>query len=266
MTRAPDPFAHRLYAGSVMHMRLRPRTHQFRYRVFTSYLDIDRLDDLERLRFMSVDRFNLMSFRTRDHGPRDGTALRPWVDRQLAAHGGPPATRVMLLSFPRLLGYAFNPISVYYCFGADGALESLIYEVKNTFGDQHAYVCGAEVSGDGAARHERRKALFVSPFIDMDQVYRFTAPPPDDRLAMRIRQHDGEGDLLIATMNGKARDLDDRTILAMVARQPLMTFGIMAGIHWEALKLYLKGAPFRRYPGSDKAFADARGLAKSHDI
>jgi DUF1365 family protein len=254
MVAFTDPFEPRFYQGHVMHMRLRPRAHQFRYRVFTSYLDIDRLEETAAgPRLFSVDRFNLLSFHRADHGPRDGSDLRPWVEALCTRAGRPKPERIMLLSVPRVLGYAFNPLSVYFCHGPDGRLETIIYQVKNTFGDQQPYVLPVEAGPDGAIRHEQQKGMFVSPFIPMEQTYRFTLRPPGERLAMRIRQGDRAGELLIATQNGVALPLADASILRLVVRDPVMTRKVIGGIHWEALRLFLKGAPFRRYPGEERA-------------
>ena len=244
----PEPC---LYRGHVMHMRLTPFKHQFRYRVFTLLLDIDRLEETAAATpWLRLDRFGLVAFRNRDHGPRDGGPLRPWVDSQLAANGRPPADRVMLLSFPRILGYVFNPLSVYFCYGPEGSLETVIYEVKNTFGDQHPYVLAADQAEDGAARHDQEKGFFVSPFIGMDQTYRFTIRPPGERLAVKIRQHDTKGPWLIATQSGSRRPLTGRALLGAWASHPLMTLKVMGAIHWQALKLWIKGASFRRYRGA----------------
>ncbi len=240
-----------LYRGHVMHMRLAPFRHRFRYRVFSLLVDIDRLEeDLGGLRLLRLDRFGPLSFHRRDHGPRDGSDLRPWVDALLARHGRPAASRVMLLSFPRILGYTFNPLSVYFCLDASGALESVIYEVKNTFGDQHPYVLAADPGADGAGRQEQAKGFFVSPFIGMDQTYRFTIRPPGERLAVRIRQHDAAGPMLIATQSGTRRALSDAQLARAWGAHPLMTLKVIGAIHWQALRLWLKGAPFRRYPGA----------------
>lgn len=248
------PLEPKLYQGHVMHMRLRPKPHQFRYRLFTAYLDIDRLQETaDRLRFLSVDTFNLFTFRLADHGPRDGSALRPWVEKHLAKVDQPRPARIMVLSVPRVLGYAFNPLSVYFCFSAEDRLESVLYQVKNTFGDQQPYVLRAESGPDGSIRHVQTKEMFVSPFIPMEQTYRFTLRPPGEKLALRIRQGDEAGELLIATQNGHALPLTDFSILKLVARNPLMTRKVIAGIHWEAARLFLKGAPFRRYPGESAA-------------
>ncbi|MEO1491254.1 MAG: DUF1365 domain-containing protein [Pseudomonadota bacterium] len=239
-----------LYQGHVMHMRMTPFAHKFRYRVFSMLLDIDRLEETCRpLRLLSLDRFNLLSFHRRDHADRDGSALRPWVEAQLAAHERPVPHRIWLLSFPRILGYAFNPLSVYFCENASGDLESVVYEVKNTFGDQHPYVVDATADGDGASRHGHGKGFFVSPFIGMDQTYRFTLRQPGARLALKIRQHDGDGPWLIATQSGVRRPLTDRALLAQWAMHPLMTVKVITAIHWQALKLWLKGATFHRYRG-----------------
>jgi DUF1365 family protein len=239
-----------LYPGHVMHMRLTPFAHRFRYRVFSLLLDIDRLEETAAgLRLLALDRFGLLSFHRRDHGPRDGSDLRPWVDRLLAGAGRPRPARVTLLSFPRILGYAFNPLSVYFCEDASGRLESVIYEVKNTFGDQHPYVLAADDGEDGAARHDQPKGFFVSPFIGMDQTYSFTVRKPGERLAVRIRQGDAAGPWLIATQNGRRVALTDRNLLAAWAGHPLMSFKVIGAIHWQAFRLWLRGATFRRYPG-----------------
>lgn len=247
-----------VYAGHVMHMRLRPRAHRFRYRMFTFLLDVDRLAETAAgLRLLSVNRRGVFAHWDRDHGPRDGTPLRPWVEARLAEAGRPAPARIRLLAMPRMLGFVFNPLSVYFCEDAAGRLESLVYEVKNTFGDQIPYVVDAR--GEGMRRHRQGKAMFVSPFIGMDQTYRFDVSPPGERLAIRIKQGDAEGDLLIATQSGERRALSDRTLAGLLASQPLMSFKVIAGIHWEALRLALKRAPFRRYPGADGAFSDAHG-------
>lgn len=249
---AADPFAPRLYQGEVMHMRLQPFAHQFRYRVFTLLLDVDRLQETAAgLRLLAVDRPGVFSFRRADHGPRDGSALRPWVEARLAEAGRPAPARIMLLSIPRLLGYSFNPLSVFFCHDAGGALESVIYEVKNTFGDQHPYVLPAAPDADGAVRHAQPKEFFVSPFIGMDQTYRFTIRPPGEKLAVRIKQADAKGDYLIATQNGVAEPLTDRALARIARRAPLTTFKIIAAIHWQALRLWLKGAKFLGHPGDD---------------
>ncbi|MBX2855864.1 MAG: DUF1365 domain-containing protein [Rhodobacteraceae bacterium] len=250
-------FAPRIFTGSVMHLRLRPKRHQFRYGVFAIWLDVDRLaETLDPLRWFGRERFNLFGFRLRDHGPRDGSGLRPWVEARLRSEGtlGPtdaPPARIMLLSFPRVLGYVFNPLSVYYCYDADGALRWLIYEVKNTFGDQHPYPLAIETDPDGLSRHDQAKEFFVSPFIDMEKTYRFTIAPPGDRLSIRIKEADAEGEYLIACWNGAAEPLSDAMLWRRFLSHPLVTLKVMAGIHWEAVRLALKGVRFLGHPGDE---------------
>lgn len=234
-----------------MHFRFRPKRHQFRHRVFTLLLDLDRLDEtLADVRCIRRNRPWVMSFYDRDHGARDGSALRPWVDGHLAAKGLPRPERVLLLSFPRLFGYAFNPLSVYFCYGPSG-LDVVLYEVKNTFGDQVAYVL--PVTRADRVIQVQQKEMYVSPFIEAAQTYVFTLRPPGEDLSLRIRQHGQDGPVLIATQSGKARPLTDRALLGQLARDPLMTFKIMALIHWHALRLWLKGVPFiPSTPGLDE--------------
>lgn len=245
---------HRLYVGEVMHMRLRPFHHKFRYSVFTALLDIDRLKDAES-RLMKIDRFGLFSFRSTDHGARDGSALRPWVEARLAEAELARPARIMLLSMPRFLGFAFNPLSVFFCYDAKGRFESIVYEVKNTFGDQIPYVVDVR-EAKGAAQHEHPKEMFVSPFIEMNQTYRFTTAAPDDRLAIRIKQGDGTegGDYLIATQNGDRRPLSDAMLARLIFSHPLAAVKVIVAIHWQALRLWLKGAKFLGHPGDENVF------------
>ena len=241
-----------LYVGKVMHHRLRPVAHRFTYGVFSLFLDLDELPHLKQhLRLLGIERRGLLGFRNRDHGPRDGSQLRPWVLAELARHGVPlgQETRVRLLCFPRLLGYVFNPLSIYFCY-REACLVAVLYEVKNTFGGQHTY--GFALGPGALARHGCRKAFYVSPFIEMAARYEFSLRAPDTRLAVAIREHDAEGCFLVATQRGERRPLTDRALLVALARNLLMTFKVIAGIHLEALRLWLKGAPYvPRVPPDD---------------
>lgn len=253
MTAAPVPFAAGcLYLGRVMHARFKPCQHRFVYRVFSLYLDIDRVAELAaKLRLFSAGRFNLFSFHAKDHGPRDGSALRPWVERQLAAHdialdGG----AVRLLCFPRILGYVFNPLSVYFCHGPDGALRAVLYEVRNTFGQSHCYLVRVP-AGHGAGlplTQSATKCFHVSPFLDLAGEYRFHLRAPGESLSLAIRESDAEGEILLATQVGQRAGLSDRALLSAFLRHPLMTLKIVLAIHWQALKLWRKGAVFHRLP------------------
>jgi DUF1365 family protein len=241
-----------LYVGEVMHRRLRPVAHRFVYRVFSILVDLDELPTLDRrLRLFAHNRFGVFALRDRDHGPRDGTPLRPWVEAVCARFGIDIADgRIFLHCFPRVLGLGFDPLSIYWCQGADGAPKAILYEVKNTFGDQHVYfvrVDGVPRPGQ-ALRHARDKIFHVSPFIGMEARYAFKLHEPGDRLSIAINETGPGGTILVATHRGDRRPLDDRTLLRAFLSYPVLTLKVLGGIHWEALKLWLKGAQFHSRP------------------
>lgn len=239
-----------LYLGDVVHKRLRPVRHRFRYRVFSLLLDLDEIDRLP-LRWFAHNRFALFSLFDRDHGPRDGSPLRPWVEAKLADAGLDGAGgAIRLLCFPRLLGYVFNPLSIYFCHHRDGRLLAILYEVKNTFGDQHGYLFPVDrpLPADGVLRQRCAKGFYVSPFIGMDADYRFRIQVPGDRLAVLIRETVPDGEVLIATLTGRRAPLNDRSLLRAWRGHPLMTIKVIVAIHWEAFRLFLKGAVFHHRP------------------
>ena len=233
-----------------MHRRTRPRAYAFVYRVFNICLDIDRIGETAAgLRWFSYNRFNLFSFRDRDHGPRDGTSLRAWIDRQLAAAGLRDAgANVRLLCMPRVLGYGFDPLSVWYCHDRAGALRAVLYEVKNTFGGQHGYLFPVDPNRSGPVDHEADKIFHVSPLIAMNARYRLRVASPSDTLAVLIRESDDEGEFLVATLTGTRRAMTDSALLRLFFTVPLMSLKIIAAIHWHAAKLILRGVKFHRRP------------------
>jgi DUF1365 family protein len=248
-----------LYFGEVMHARLKPMGHRFSYRVMSLLIDLDRLEAADRQsRLFGVNRRALYSFCEADHGERDGSALRRYAQRRAAEHdidlaGG----RVLLLCYPRLLGFTFNPLSVYFCYRADGGLALLIYEVRNTFGEIHAYALAVkpgEISAAGV-RQVQDKQFYVSPFIKMAMRYHFRLSPPGEHVRLRILETDREGPLLAATFNGRRRELTTVALLRSFFALPLVTLKIVAAIHWQAMRLWLKGA--RLAPRPDAAFANA---------
>ncbi len=217
-----------LYESTVMHHRVRPFRHRFTYRVFSLLLDVDELPALgRRLRLFSHNRFNLFSFRDRDFGAGDGGPPRAWVER--------------------VLGYVFNPLSVYYVHDTSGVLRAILYEVTNTYRDRHSYLLPVE-EGAATIRQQCDKNMYVSPFIGMEARYHFTLGVPGETLAVAIREQTPEGNVLFAALSGVRKPLTDGILLRMFVRHPLMTLKVIGGIHWEALKLWRKGARVFRHP------------------
>ena len=246
-----------LYFGEVMHARLRPVRHRFVYRVVSLYIDLDEREVLaRRLRLLGIGRNRVFGFLERDHGPRDGTPLRPWIDAQLAEAGVDlDGGAVRLLCFPRLWCQVFNPLTVWFCFHRDGGLRAPLYEVSNTFGEHHHYLIPvpAGTNADGVIRQSCGKAFYVSPFLPEAARYHFRLRVPDARLRLGIQHRAEAGDVLIAAQSGRRRDLTDRNLLRAVVQHPLMNVKVFAGIHWEALRLWRKGARFHRRPAPPPA-------------
>ena len=243
-----------LYAGKVMHQRLKPRRHRLSYRMFFLLLDLDEIDTLSnQLHLLSHNRFNLFSFVDGDHGDGSGGSLKAYVEGQLEAAGIETGGAIRLLSMPRMLGYAFNPISIYFCHDRQDDLAAILYEVNNTFGQRHSYLIPV---GDVRVRDERQgtvrqrcdKRFYVSPFMGMGMDYRFRIGPPGENVALHITGGDGEGPLIVASFSGKRRALTDGTLLRAFFSYPLLTLKVVAGIHWEALLLWAKGVRLHERP------------------
>jgi uncharacterized protein len=234
-----------LYFGEVMHARLKPVGHRFHYRVMSLLIDLDRLDAADRQSLLfGVNRAAPYSFNEADHGDRNGSPLRDYAQRRATEHGiDLSGGRVLLLCYPRLFGYNFNPLSVYFCYHADRRLVLVIYEVRNTFGDIHAYALPVDPDTTSAAgiRQEQDKLFYVSPFIEMAMRYHFRVLPPGDSVKLRILETDKEGPLLAATFSGRRRPLNTTELLRSFLALPIVTAKVIAAIHWEALRLWLKG-------------------------
>ena len=234
-----------LYTGHVTHHRFKPVDHRFVYRVFSSLIDLDELSALDRFKLFSVNRFNLFSFNEKDHGRGKGD-LVAYIRSLLNKQQREDAThRIQLLCYPRILGYAFNPLSVYFCYDLQGDLSVILYEVSNTFGSRHIYLIDVE-KGSTLIDQHCEKQMYVSPFMPMNTDYSFHIHPPKNQVSVFIQLSDhqaGANDtqpLLNASFNGKRQEICDQALFSMFCKYPLMTVKVIAGIHWEALKLWRK--------------------------
>lgn len=246
-----------LYTGLVMHRRLAPRRHQFRYRVFAMLLDLEERAALDRgLRLFGWNRWAPFSFHDRDHG--DGGDLDAWLDGLLAGAGIVADGRRQVLCYPRILGYVFNPLSVWFCHDAAGALKAIVHEVHNTYDERHAYVLPVTES-EGPHRQGCAKDFYVSPFLSRDCRYHFRIVPPGETVAIAIHETEAGQGVLDASFAGRRRALDDRALADMLLRYPLMTLKVIAAIHFEAVRLMAKG--MRRHPHAPK-----REYARSSSI
>lgn len=245
-------FASGLYPGIVTHTRLRPRRHALRYRIFMLLLDLDELAALDRgLRLFSLRRFNLTGFDPRRHGDGSATPLKAQVEARLAAAGIASGGPIRMLAMPRILGMGFNPLTVYFCHRADGALSAILYEVNNTFGERHSYLIPAEDAP--VVKQACAKGFYVSPFMDMDLAYAFRVrPPPCQELGEQVQVlvdvDDAEGRVLATGFVASRQDLNDHNLLRAWLTHPWMTLGVLAAIHWEALFIWLRGEKIRQRP------------------
>lgn len=240
-----------LYIGAVTHRRKRPRVHGLRSRVFWMLLDLDEIDTLaERLRLFSRNRFNALSFHDRDHGAGTGEPLRDQVERHLASAGLETGGAIRLFCMPRVLGYVFNPLSIYFCHRRDGELQALIYQVHNTFKERHSYLIPAAARDGQALTQQCAKRFHVSPFLDMDMTYEFRVTGPHERIAVVIHGADRDGPIITAALAGTRAPITDAGLIALLVSHPLLTLKVIAAIHWHAVKLWWKGIKIRTHPAA----------------
>jgi DUF1365 family protein len=238
-----------LYVGEVVHQRFAPTHHRLRYRMFQMLFDLDELPNLHRrFRLFSHNRFNVLAFRDTDHGLGSSGSLRTYVETLLAQAGisgdcGP----IRLLCMPRIFGHNFNPLSIYYCHDRSNALVAMIYEVSNTFGERHSYLI-ATTSPDGSVvRQSCDKGFYVSPFMDLEMRYDFRMTTAAETIATAVTGSRSDGaPLIFAAFTGRRRELSDVSLLRVLLAYPFLTLGVVAAIHWEALKLFVKGLRIRQ--------------------
>ncbi len=234
----------KIYVGKVIHRRFKPKNHYFKYRVFSLLIDLDDLNEIDnKIKLFSYNKFNIISFFDKDHGDRDGTSLKNWVKKKLENIGvDNKEIKIKLFCYPRILGYVFNPLSVFFIYDKHDKIISIFYEVKNTFGEQHTYMFKAE--DNETLRNSCVKKFHVSPFIDMECNYKFRVNKPSDKISVIIDQSDNDGKLLFASQDGTAKEFSNKNLFVSYIFHPLMTFKVIVAIHYEAFKLWLKGIKF----------------------
>ena len=234
-----------IYNGHVIHKRFWPKKHFFKYKVFSLLIDLSELYQLEKkLTLFSYNKFNVLSFYDIDHGPRDGSSLINWVKENMTKNNiSTEEITIKLLCYPRIWGYVFNPLSVFFVYDKNSNLVSILYEVKNTFNEQHTYIFKLQKSEE-LIEHSCRKKFHVSPFIEMNCTYYFKITKPSEKISVYIDQHDNENKLLVALQEGIKVTLNNKNLIKVFFSHPAMSFKIILAIHFEAFKLWVKGIRF----------------------
>tara|TARA_Y100000816_G_C25908599_1_gene473903 strand:- start:6 stop:767 length:762 start_codon:yes stop_codon:yes gene_type:complete len=233
-----------IYNGVVTHTRFKPVKHFLKYNTFSILIDLDEIQKLHEINFIfSYNKFNIFSFYDKDHGERDGQPLKNWVLNKLKDFKvNSRINKVKLLCYPRVFGYVFNPLSIFYCYEKD-CLRAIFYEVKNTFNEQHTYIF--ETKNNNSIEQSCKKKFYVSPFMEMETFYDFKLKYPSEKLFVSIKQKDKYGVLLSAVQTGNKKKFNLKQLLINLFKYPLMTFKIITAIHFEAFLLWKKGAIYR---------------------
>ena len=234
-----------IYNGEVTHTRFKPVRHFLKYKTFSLLFDLDEINELDsRISIFSYNKFNVFSFYDKDHGERDGSNLKEWVltnIRKFNIEG--KINKIKILCYPRIFGYVFNPLSIFYCYEKD-KLKAIFYEVKNTFNEQHTYIF--KIKNNEEINQKCKKRYYVSPFMDMETQYNFKLINPNNKLSVFIKQTDSKGTILTATQTGDKKEFNFNQLLKNFFKYPLMTIKIISSIHYEALLLWKKGAIYRK--------------------
>ena len=231
-----------IYSGEVIHKRFKPKEHFFKYSVFSLLIDLSEISLInKKIPFFSYNKFNLLSFFDKDHGERDGSDLGIWVRKKLKEKGiTSKEIKIKILCYPRIFGYVFNPLSIFFIYNKIGEPIAIFYEVKNTFGEQHTYIFEIK-NPNMQIKNDCKKKFFVSPFMDLQSKYFFKVLLPNEKLSVIIDQREKEGKLLFASQDGNRLDLTLKNLLFFYLKHPLMSLKVISAIHFEALKLWIKG-------------------------
>ena len=231
-----------IYIGNVIHKRFKPKKHFFKYSVFSLFLDLDEINELdEKISFFSYNKFNILSFFDKDHGYRDGSSIKDWLIKILQQKNiSSNNIKIKILCYPRIFGYVFNPLSIFFIYDTNSNPTAILYEVKNTFGEQHTYIFKIDIKNQQISNNCKKK-FYVSPFMDLESKYFFKVLIPNERLSVIIDQRDKEGKLLFASQDGERVKISSKNLLISYLKHPLMTLKIISAIHYEALKLWIKG-------------------------
>ena len=234
-----------IYNGVVTHKRFKPVKHSLKYKTFSLLIDLDELESLAKeISIFSLNKFNIFSFYTKDHGERDGSSIKDWVLKNIKKFNiNNNITKIKLLCYPRIFGYVFNPLSIFYCY-ENNNLRAIFYEVKNTFNEQHTYIF--KIKNDEKIEQKCKKKFYVSPFMDMETYYNFRLLDPKEKLSVFIKQTDKKETILTATQTGDRKELSSKQLIINFFKYPFITIKIIGSIHYEALLLWKKGAIFRK--------------------
>tara|TARA_S200000501_G_scaffold373455_1_gene420619 strand:+ start:729 stop:1490 length:762 start_codon:yes stop_codon:yes gene_type:complete len=234
-----------IYNGLVTHNRFKPVKHSLKYKTFSLLIDLDEIEILsKKISIFSLNKFNIFSFYYKDHGARDGSSLKDWVIENIKKFKiSNNITNIKLLCYPRIFGYVFNPLSIFYCYEEEN-LKAIFYEVKNTFNEQHTYIF--KIKDKGSIELKCKKKFYVSPFMDMNTFYNFRLLNPKKKLSVFIKQTDEKETVLTATQTGDKKEFSFKQLIINFFKYPLMTIKIIISIHYEALLLWKKGALYRK--------------------
>ena len=235
-----------IYKGFVTHRRFKPVRHYFSYKTFSILFDLTELEELhKKIGIFSFNKFNIFSFYNKDHGSRDGSDLTEWVKTNLKKYNlNFNISKIKLLCFPRIFGYVFNPLSIFYCYEGN-ILKAILYEVKNTFNEQHTYVFPV-ADNLKIITQQCNKKFYVSPFIEMDTLYNFRLTEPGENIKILIKQTDKIDKVLVACQVGKKQPMSLKQLIINFFIHPMMTLKIILSVHYEALRLWKKGAIFQK--------------------